>query len=222
MMEERQGISARQRSLVVAGAVVAGGAATLGLLFAPFLAWLFIVSAVAAAMPLLMREQPKACARACLVIGAGMLTWALIGAVIGMFLFIPAALLLLGAAFVDPGNRPGRWFVVATPLAAVAAFPLIVLPSDSENEPPPYFDATLESTNRFNEGEFNERKEHLRDFGATRIEVFGVGNTGQLILHVDMPEDFPEGQSQDRLRKEIARLPGVVKVDPCTFYTCDY
>ncbi|MFF1963746.1 hypothetical protein ACFVW5_09040 [Streptomyces sp. NPDC058232] len=189
-------------------------------MIAPFLAWLFVVSAVPAAVPLLMREHAKACARACLVIGIGMLTWALIGAVIGMFLFIPAALLLLVAAFVDASNRPGAWFAVTMPIAAAAAFALIVLPPDPENEPPPSFNATLDSTNRFYDQEFNERTEHLRDFGATSTEV--GESAGQLELQVGIPESFTEGQSQDRLRKEIARLPGVVEVRLCTFHTCDY
>ncbi|WP_151770755.1 hypothetical protein [Streptomyces abyssomicinicus] len=193
----------------------------MGLVIAPFLAWLFVLSALPAAVPLVLREQAKACARACLVIGTGLLTWALIGAVIGMFLFIPAALLLLVAAFADAGSRPGGWFAVTAPLATVAVFALIVLAPDPENEPPPYFKATLDSTQRFHDREFNERKEHLRDFGATSIEV-SEEYTGRLELHVGMPRDFSEGRSRDRLKEEIARLPGVVEVDFCTYRTCDY
>ncbi|MEU6988735.1 hypothetical protein ABZ946_35925 [Streptomyces sp. NPDC046324] len=219
-MEECQGVSARQEAWAVAGVVAAGGASVLGLLLAPFLAGVVVVSAAAAAVPLLVREQPKVCARACLVIGTGLLVWALIGAVIGMFLFLPAALLLLVAAFVDADNRPGAWCAVTVPLAGALAFALIALPSDPENEPPPYFNATLDSTSRFHDREFNERKERLRDFGATRMQV--AGSAGLLKLHVDMPESFPEGQSQDGLRDEIARLPGVVEVRLCTFHTCDW
>jgi hypothetical protein len=47
-------------------------------------------------------------------------TWALAGAVVGTFVFVPTALLLLVAAFVDAGNRPGGWFAATTPLAATA------------------------------------------------------------------------------------------------------
>ncbi|MET7622290.1 hypothetical protein [Streptomyces sp. NPDC005408] len=213
-------MSARQRAWAVAGIVAAVGAAVLGLLLSLFLAGLFVVSAAAAAVPLLMREQPKVFARACLVIGTGLLAWGLIGAVIGMFLFLPAALLLLVAAFVDAGNRPGAWWGVTVPLAGAAAFALIVLPSDPKNEPPPYFNATLDSTSRFNDREFNERKERLRDFGATQVEV--AESAGRLKLHVGIPESFPEGRSQDGLREEIDRLPGVVEVRLCTFHTCDW
>ncbi|MGR4878108.1 hypothetical protein ACIPUC_01550 [Streptomyces sp. LARHCF249] len=104
-----------------------------------------------------MRDQPKVFARACLVVGAGLLAWALIGAVIGMFLFIPAAL---------------------------------------------------------------QRKEQLRDFGATRISV-AEHRPGQLVLTVGIPDSFAEGHSQDRLKEQILRLPGVVDLRFCTFHTCD-
>ncbi|MGW6391444.1 hypothetical protein ACWFR1_13285 [Streptomyces sp. NPDC055103] len=121
----------------MAAVVAAGGAVLLGLMFAALLAWLFVVSAVVASVPLWSREQPKVFARACLVIGTGLLAWSLIGAVIGMFLFLPAALLLLVAAFVDADNRPGAWWAVAVPATVALAFALIALPSDPENEPPP-------------------------------------------------------------------------------------
>ncbi|MFI1647331.1 hypothetical protein ACH4XT_10390 [Streptomyces avidinii] len=220
VVEECQGVSARQWAWAVAGLVAAGGAAVLGLLLSVFLAGLFIVSAAAAAVPLLAREQPKAFARTCLVIGTGLLAWALIGAVIGMFLFLPAALSLLVAAFVDSDNRPGAWFAVTVPLAGAFASALIVLPSDPDNEPPPYFNAALDSTSRFYDREFNERKERLRDFGATPIQV--AESAGRLKLHVGMPERFQEGQSQGEPREEIDRLPGVVDVRLCTFHTCDW
>ncbi|MFE5633927.1 hypothetical protein [Streptomyces sp. NPDC056543] len=220
VVKDSHGVSARQQAWAVAGVVAAGVALVLGLLLSVFLAGLFVVSAAAACVPLLVRERPKVFARACLVIGTGLLVWALIGAVIGMFLFIPAALLLLVAAFVDADNRPGAWCVVTAALAGAFAFALIVLPSDPENEPPPYFNATLDTTSRFYDREFNERKERLRDFGATRIQV--GERAGLLKLHVGMPESFPEGQSQDRLREEIEGLPGVVEVRLCTFHTCDW
>lgn len=127
-MEARRSVSTRQRSWVVAGAVTAGLTAAFGLWIAPVLGSLFLMSTLPAGLPLLlMREHAKACARACLVAGTAVLTWAVIGAVIGMFLFVPTALVLLIAAYVDADNRPGRWFAAATPLAAAAVFALIIL-----------------------------------------------------------------------------------------------
>ncbi|MER5853248.1 hypothetical protein ABT126_41510 [Streptomyces sp. NPDC002012] len=214
-------MGARQWGWAVAGVVAAGIAAALGLVIVTYLAGFFVISVAAVAVPLLMRDQPKGFARACFVVGAGLLAWGLIGAVIGMFLFVPAALLLLVAAFTDAGNRPVAWLAVTTPIAAAAAVALFYLqPPDLENEPPPSFHATLDSTSRFYDLDFNLRKEQLRDFGATRIEV-GEHQPGQLILTVGMPDSFAEGQSQDRLKEQILRLPGVVDLRLCTFHTCD-
>ncbi|MER7000561.1 hypothetical protein [Streptomyces sp. NPDC000410] len=121
VVEEHQRVSARQWGWAVAGAVAAGIAAALGIAIGPFLAGLFVISAVTAAVPLAAREQPRIFARACLVVGAILLAWALIGMIIGMFLFIPAALLLFVAAFADAGNRPGVWLTVIAPIAAATA-----------------------------------------------------------------------------------------------------
>ncbi|MFF5975030.1 hypothetical protein ACFY7C_26340 [Streptomyces sp. NPDC012769] len=215
-------MSARQRAWIVAGVVTAGLTAALGLLIAPFLGGLFLMTALVTAAPLLMQDHPRICARTCLVIGLGLLAWALIGAVIGMFLFVPAALLLVIAPFVDPGNRPDPWFSAITPVVAAAAFTLIALPPgqghDPENEPPPSFRAALDSTDRFRDRQFNQRKERLWDYGATRVEVYEYA--GQLILDVGMPETFTGGRTEGDLRDEIADLPGVVDVRRCTYHTC--
>ncbi|WP_328786583.1 MULTISPECIES: hypothetical protein [unclassified Streptomyces] len=56
----------------------------------------------------------------------GLLAWAVIGAAVGMFLFIPVALLLLVAAFAGDGVRPSGWLVVITPIAAVTAVAVFV------------------------------------------------------------------------------------------------
>lgn len=223
-MEEGRGVSTRQRGWVVAGVVVAGLTTVLGLLFAPMLGGVFLFTAVVTLVPLPMTGNPKICARACLVTGLGLLVWALVGAVIGMFLFIPAALILVIAAFVGPGHhsRPGRWFSAITPLVAAAAFGLILHPmsqEDPDNEPPPYFRATLDSMGRFRDPEFNRRTERLRDYGATSVEVYE--RAGRLFLDVDMPRNFTGGNTESDLKDEMADLPGVVDIRRCTFHTCD-
>ncbi|MEV7519689.1 hypothetical protein [Streptomyces sp. NPDC091371] len=214
-------MSARQWGWAVAGVVAAGIVAALAFVIAPYLAGLFLASAVVAAVPLAMRQWPKGFATACLVVGAGLLAWALIGAVVGMFLFIPAALLLFVAAFADGRNRPRVWPAVAAPLAAAAAVVLCYSqPPDPANEPPPYFEATLDSGSRYRDPEFKERKELLRDFGATRVEVGEYGG-GRFLLTVGMPDTFPDGQSQEGLQEKIQQVPGVVAVRFCTFHTCN-
>ncbi|MFJ4336862.1 hypothetical protein [Streptomyces sp. NPDC088915] len=125
--EEGRQVSARQRSWIVAGVAAAGCAVFLGFLIGPLLGGHFLISGWVTIPPLFLRDQPGACARACLLIGTGLLAWSLIGAVLCMFLFLPAALLLLVAAFVDPGNRPGARWAVATPLAVAAFSALLVL-----------------------------------------------------------------------------------------------
>ncbi|WP_148086916.1 hypothetical protein [Streptomyces sp. PanSC19] len=216
-------MSARQRAWIVAGVVTAGLAAALGLLIAPLSGGSFLMTALVAVTPLLMQDHPKACARTCLVIGSALLAWAVIGAVIGMFLFAPAALLLVIAPFVDPGNRHGPWFSAIAPVVTAAAIALIASPPgqdhDPENEPPPSFRATLDSTDRFRDRQFNERKERLLDHGATRVEVYEYA--GRLILQVGMPDTFTDGRTEGALRDEIAGLPGVVDIRRCTFHTCD-
>lgn len=90
MVGESQRVSARQWGWALAAVVAAALVTAFGLVMGPYLAGLFIISAAAVAVPLMMRNQPKSFARACLLVGVGLLAWAMIGAVIGMFLFIPA------------------------------------------------------------------------------------------------------------------------------------
>ncbi|MFD5428014.1 hypothetical protein [Streptomyces sp. NPDC127084] len=81
----------------------------------------YAATGVTAVIPLMMRNRPKACARACYVVGAGLLAWSVLLAMFLMLWFLPAALFLLVAAFVDAGNRPGTRFAVLTPLTVIAA-----------------------------------------------------------------------------------------------------
>ncbi|MFF4371356.1 hypothetical protein [Streptomyces sp. NPDC001594] len=123
-------VSAWQRGWAVA-ALVAQVAAAAWWIWLTY-GVLFDVCAATAAMgvvPFLTPRRPKAFARACLLIGSALLAWSLIGMIIGMFVFLPGALLLLTAAFVQPGNRPGTAFTVVLPLtvAAVAAWALCAL-----------------------------------------------------------------------------------------------
>ncbi|GGQ42928.1 hypothetical protein GCM10010215_77760 [Streptomyces virginiae] len=86
---------------------------------------------------------------------------------------------------------------VTAPIAAatvVAAFYL--QPPDPENEPPPWFRATL-------------------DIG-TRLH-----GAGQFVLDVGIPDPFPDGQSQDGLKGQILQLPEVPDLRLCTSHTCD-
>ncbi|RKS97057.1 hypothetical protein BX286_6867 [Streptomyces sp. 3211.6] len=121
-MSEKQNVTARQRGWAVAGVV----AAVLGAGFwiavtHGFLFWIAMGTGAVTLVPLLTVDRPKAFARACLAVGSALLAWSLIGVVLGMFVFLPAAVLLLVAAFVEPGNRPRAGFAAAVPLVVAAA-----------------------------------------------------------------------------------------------------
>ncbi|MEU4068314.1 hypothetical protein AB0F25_38975 [Streptomyces wedmorensis] len=68
--------------------------------------------------PLPIRDRPKNGARTFLVTGPSLPARALIGTVIGMFLFARPPLLLVIASFVDHDNRPGPRFSAITPAVA--------------------------------------------------------------------------------------------------------
>ncbi|GAA0274717.1 hypothetical protein GCM10010302_10390 [Streptomyces polychromogenes] len=224
-MAEQRKVSGRQRGWAVAGALAAWGAVA---------GWLargtepdgvfvaFVVTAVAATVPLLLQDGPRTFARACLVSGLVLLVWGPLGASIGAFWFTPAAFLLLVAAFVDAGNRPGAWFSVIAPFAAVVVTALCLAPahdSPSENEPPPSLHAALDSASRVRDQDLGPGLERLRDFGAVGVETVET-EPGRPVLVVKMPRHFTGGQSQERLREEVLRLPGVLDVRVCTFHTC--
>ncbi|MFF2192591.1 hypothetical protein [Streptomyces sp. NPDC058157] len=222
-MVEHQQVSARQRGWAVAALVAHVAAAAWWIWMTDgFLFDVCASTAVMAVVPFLTLGRPKAFARACLLIGWGVLAWSLIGTIIGMFVFLPGALLLLTAAFVQPGNRPGAGFAVGVPLAVVLASAGVLSAlqgPDPDNEPPPSLHATMDSMDRFHDRELNLRKEGLREFGALDAGMVEM-EPGRLVLVVEMPDHFPEAQTQDRLMEEVRRLPGVVDVRVCTFHTC--
>ncbi|MFE5732032.1 hypothetical protein ACFQ7A_14155 [Streptomyces sp. NPDC056528] len=58
------------------------------------------------AVPLLLHARPQAFGRCAGLVAAPLLVWSFVGAMIGMFLFLPSALQLLLAAGADPRRRP--------------------------------------------------------------------------------------------------------------------
>lgn len=94
-----------QSALAVAAVVSLMPALAVGL--PSGVAGIFLLTAMPVAIPLSLRREPQSFARASIIIGTGLLAWAVVGLVLGIFLFIPAALMLLAAAFVGPRTRPG-------------------------------------------------------------------------------------------------------------------
>ncbi|ORT58717.1 hypothetical protein BKD26_16145 [Streptomyces sp. CB03238] len=91
---------------------------------------LHVLTALPVTVPLFLPHRPVAFTRACLIVGLALLPWGVLGVFLAMFLFWPAALLLLLAALADP--RRSRWtarltagagaLVLAGVLAGTAAY----------------------------------------------------------------------------------------------------
>ncbi|MFF8271389.1 hypothetical protein ACF059_28950 [Streptomyces sp. NPDC016562] len=217
-MSEVQKVAARQAGWAVAAVAVAAVVTLIGIVMFTAVAGYFMLTAMAVVTPLQLREHPKAFARVCAFLSAGLLAWAVVGLVIGMFLFLPTAVLLLFAALADADNRPGGWWAASAPLAAAAAMALpSVMPPDTGNGPPPSFHANLDSTSRFHDPDFNKKKARLKEFGATSVSVGEWA--GRLELTVEVPEGFHE-ESRARLEERIRQLPGVVDLCFDTYDTC--
>ncbi|MFB9601617.1 hypothetical protein ACFFTQ_01345 [Streptomyces roseofulvus] len=77
---------------------------------------LYFLAILPVALPFFLRRTPHPFAWACLVAGTTVSVWAVVGFVVGMFLCVPAAVLLLIAAFLDPSTRPGTWGALAVPV----------------------------------------------------------------------------------------------------------
>ncbi|MFE0644115.1 hypothetical protein ACFW2Y_21250 [Streptomyces sp. NPDC058877] len=102
---ERQSVLTGQSALAVAAAVSMAPALIIGL--PTVLGGLFFLTALPVLLPLCLRWAPQTFAWVSLALGTGLLAWSVVGLVVGMFLFAPAAVLLLVAAFLDSHTRPG-------------------------------------------------------------------------------------------------------------------
>ncbi|WP_169091410.1 hypothetical protein [Streptomyces sp. R302] len=102
-----------ERGLVRTGQSVLAVAAVVSLLPAlaiglpTGLGGIFLLTAMPVSLPLFLRRSPRAFAWTSLIIGTGLLAWAVVGLIVALFLFMPAALMLQAAAFVDARTRPG-------------------------------------------------------------------------------------------------------------------
>ncbi|MEU4095580.1 hypothetical protein [Streptomyces sp. NPDC026673] len=116
-------IERRQLGLSV-GAVAA---AVPGLLFGldSYYGGFFILTMLPLTLPPLLGRSPRVFAQACVIIALALVTWSVMGAVPGMYLFLPSAALLLLAAATGPRRSTGTarllgWAGVLV-LAGVAA-----------------------------------------------------------------------------------------------------
>ncbi|MEV3990477.1 hypothetical protein AB0J57_16375 [Streptomyces sp. NPDC049837] len=209
-----------QRALA-AGALIA----TLPVLFYALTSYVFVLhvlTAIAVAVPLFLFSRAVAFTRACLIVGLALLPWGVLGFLLGMFLFWPAALLLLLAAFADPRRHAvaakvlgvAGGLVMAGFLAAVAAFSWHFYIAPALAEPHTYRAATDPDTFYDELGDHDER---LKQLGAT--DVSGTAEGDMTYLDVSFPVDLAEPR-RAALKREIEQLPGVSHVDLCPVRDC--
>ncbi|MFE3186385.1 hypothetical protein ACFXKR_36810 [Streptomyces violascens] len=186
---------------------------------------LFVFCGLPVAVPLLVLHRGEAFVRACVGIGLTSVLLAVVGFMLGLFVLLPSAVLLLVAAGADPRRRPvgARILGVAGALLALGATvvvptwlvrDLVMAPSFAE---PHTYRAVLDPEDRRYEYGLADAQETLRGFGATDVVELSGGGTHYLEV------EFPEGLSQQRraqLKSMTARLPGVEKVEVCPASDC--
>ncbi|MEU1091307.1 hypothetical protein ACFYPN_28255 [Streptomyces sp. NPDC005576] len=117
-MEDRPVRTAQRVLALIAAASTLPGLA-IGLPTGMF--WIFLLAATPVAVPVLLRDEPQPFAWASLIVGTSLLAGAVVGALLGMFLFVPTALMLLAIAFMDSRARPSvLWAVAALGIPAAS------------------------------------------------------------------------------------------------------
>ncbi|CAM5276919.1 hypothetical protein SAVIM338S_00074 [Streptomyces avidinii] len=210
-----------QQGLATAAAVVAVPVAAWGV--QQFVGALFVVTGLAVAAPLLFLRAPEGFVRACVTAGLLLLGWGVLGVMAGMFLFWPSALLLLCAAFADPCRRPATAKVVggvgavlaAAALAGCAVVAWQVYLGPALAEPHAYRAETAPGWVRGSG--MGEAGDRLKRFGASYVS--GSESDEGSYLDVRFPDQL-SGPQREGLRKEIAKLPGVIRVDLCPVSEC--
>ncbi|MFF1372680.1 hypothetical protein [Streptomyces virginiae] len=211
-----------QQGLAVASAVVSLPVVVWGL--QQIVGGLFVLTWLGAAVPLLFLRAPKGFVGACVTTGLLLLGWGVLGALAGMFLFWPSALLLLCAAFADPRRRPVAAKVAGGVGASVAAAVVVGCAVFAWQfylapvwaEPHTY---RAETTHASLQGLFRDQEAtvRLKRLGATSVSGSESDEGAYLVVR------FPDGLSRperDDLKFEIARLPGIVGVGLCPVSEC--
>ncbi|MFG2879967.1 hypothetical protein ACGFYU_33980 [Streptomyces sp. NPDC048337] len=217
-------VAARQWGWAVAAVVTMVPGLFIGL--PSLLAGYFVMTAIPVVVPLTQLRAPRLFARCCLVIGIVLLGWSLVAALLGMILFLPAAVLLLIAAFADGRNRPGARFVLGGGGAAAALMVLVGLglympggTGTNAGHPPPhpgtYYRVTVDSSARFREPRFRRGVDELKTYRATLTQTFTWQDRSYLTV------DYRADANHVWIRKKIEKLPGVTEVRLCASLACE-
>ncbi|MFB9389518.1 hypothetical protein ACFPM3_08945 [Streptomyces coeruleoprunus] len=186
-------------------------------------ALLFPLVAVVVAIPLFVRPR-IAFVRVCVCVGALLLVGGVLFVLLGLFLFLPSAVLLLLAAGADLAVRPrtGRVLVAAGALltAAVVAvcayggWHFYLRPALAE---PHAYRAVLDPDAGVLDEGLGDEEDRLRAQGAAW--VYGSASDEGEFLEVGFRDDLPADRRED-LRRQIELMPGVRSVALCPVSEC--
>ncbi|MGW1869452.1 hypothetical protein ACWCPS_28310 [Streptomyces mauvecolor] len=185
---------------------------------------LFVFCGLPVAVPLLVLHRREAFVRACVGIGLTSVFLSVVGFMLGLFVLLPSAALLLLAAHADPRRRPvgARILGVAGALLALGAtigptvfvWDLVVAPAFAE---PHAYRALLHPEDGHYDRGLGDVQELLRGFDAT--DVVELSGDGIDFLKVDFPEGLSP-RERARLKERTEQLPGVEKVELCRASDC--
>ncbi|WP_327358132.1 hypothetical protein [Streptomyces sp. NBC_01304] len=213
----------RQRILVL----VALATAVPGLLLGGFSYFgaVHILVAPWIALPLVTR-QPRRFRSICLVTGLALIVVGVLGLLLGLFVYVPAALVLL-CATADPRSSRVRSRIAVGVAGGVAALIAVLVgwvlwsvtlrdthtfraeldadgaaaQANGVGPPPPPYDYRLDTIGH----------------GASNVYV--LSSDAGSFLHVTYPESMSEAK-QDQLERFLADLPGVAHVEQCSPSDC--
>lgn len=218
---------------IAAGAVVA---AAPGLLFAldSYVGGLFVFTVMSIVVPLFLTRNPRAFTRVCVTIGLVLGVLSVLGVMLGMFVFLPSAVLLLLAAGADPRKRP----VAARVLGAVGGLVLAgavagsgylcwqfyVSPALAQ---PHTYRAVIDSAGSSSsspslsllDAGSSDTQNRLRTSGATDIWISEAGGGEVSYLEVRFSDELSESQ-RAVLKAQVAGVPGVSHVELCSVRDC--
>lgn len=222
-LRPEDGVHTLQR-LLAAGALLAAVLSALFPLLLDGFGVLHALTGACVAIPLLVRDG-RNFAYSAAAIGLALLAWGAAGVfdLLTMWVFWPSAVLLVLAALGDPRARPRAARVsgvvgslVVTGVAALAApfawtvyiGPSLAAPHSFRAETGPGWTGGTA---------FEDSVARLRRYGATDVYDVYSEEGGHLVVR--FPDDLPE-ERRARLKAEMARIPGIRTVEPCSLPDC--
>lgn len=216
-------IHRRQSGLAFAAVLAASPGLVFGLGTA--LAALFVLTFASVTVPLFMRREPRVFSRSCTVLGLALVAWSVVGVMLGMFLFLPAAVLLMLAAGAGPRRSPGAARLLSAAGGLVLAgvvcgsamwcWHFYVSPASTR---PHTYQAAIDAawSTWVDPGQVTER---LEPFGAVNVWITQDGGSDKAYLEVRFSDSLSDAQ-RTTLKRQISELPGVGRIALCQVRDC--